>query len=115
MSSRFEEHLTALAVESVSGGEVSVDLASRLLPSCAHESLSGVPALNGRPMQHFLSIRGSRAIFLVALALLVGDTVRADGPWIEKSYGEWDRGDVRRILFDSPWVRHFTRTRRALE
>ena len=66
-------------------------------------------------MERFPSIRGGRAVLLVAFALLVVDMVRADGPWIEKSYGEWDRGDVRRVLFDSPWVRHFTRTTRALE
>ena len=66
-------------------------------------------------MERFPSIRGGRAVLLVALALLVVDMVRADGPWIEKSYGEWDRGDVRRVLVDSPWVRHFTRTTRALE
>jgi hypothetical protein len=54
-------------------------------------------------------------VLVVALTLLVWRTVRADGPWIEKSYAEWDRSDVRQILFYSPWVRHFSRTKRSLE
>ena len=49
------------------------------------------------------------------VALLAKETVRADGPWNEKPYSDWDRSDVRRILFESPWARHFTRTKRALE
>jgi hypothetical protein len=56
----------------------------------------------------------SRAL-LIAVALLARDTIRADEPWTEKPYGDWDRSDVRRILFDSPWVKHFRRTQRALE
>jgi len=59
-------------------------------------------------------MRGARRALLVVVALLAKDTVRADGPWNEKPYSDWDRSDVRRILFDSPWVRHFTRTKRAL-
>jgi hypothetical protein len=53
-------------------------------------------------------MRGARRALLVVVALLAKDTVRADGPSNEKPYGDWDRSDVRRILFDSPWVRHFT-------
>lgn len=52
---------------------------------------------------------------LIGVAVLASGTVRADGPWNEKPYGVWDRDDVRRILFDSPWVKHFTHTKRALE
>jgi hypothetical protein len=63
----------------------------------------------------FSCICGARRVLLVVVALLARDTGRADGPWNEKPYGDWDRSDVRRILLDSPWVRHFTRTKRALE
>src|SRR6266478_2231759 len=59
-------------------------------------------------------MRGARRALLVVVALLAKATVRADGPWNEKPYSDWDRSDVRRILFDSPWVRHFTCTKRAL-
>jgi hypothetical protein len=59
-------------------------------------------------------MRGVRSTLLI-VALLAGDTVRADAPWSEKPYADWDRSDVRRILFDSPWVRHFTHVKRALE
>jgi hypothetical protein len=34
---------------------------------------------------------------------------------MDKAYADWDRGDVHRILYDSPWVKHFMRTKRALE
>jgi hypothetical protein len=49
------------------------------------------------------------------MALLARNTAYADGPWNQKPYGDWDRRDVRRILFHSPWVRHFARTKPALE
>ena len=39
----------------------------------------------------------------------------ADGPWSDKPSSEWDKSDVRRILYDSPWVKHFRRTKRDLE
>jgi hypothetical protein len=60
-------------------------------------------------------MRGARSALLVVVALLARDTACADSPWSEKPYGDWDRSDVRRILFASPWVKHFTHTKRALE
>lgn len=66
-------------------------------------------------MIKFLYFRGLRRLLLVVLTLLATDTLRADGPWREKPVGDWNRSDVRKILFDSPWVKHFSRTRRALE
>jgi hypothetical protein len=55
-----------------------------------------------------------RVVFVVA-TLVASDAVAADGPWNQKPRSDWDRADVHRILFDSPWVRRFRRTRRALE
>ena len=59
--------------------------------------------------------RRARPALFAGLVLFLCGAVRADGPWAAKPYTEWDRIDVRRILYDSPWVRHFTRTTRALE
>ena len=56
-----------------------------------------------------------RRIFLIGFTILASNAVWAGGPWTEKSYKDWDRNDVRKVLFDSPWVSHFVRTRRALE
>ena len=66
-------------------------------------------------MRWLRSMRGVRNTMLIVVALVAGQTVRADGPWSEKPPTDWDRSDVRRILFDSPWVRHFTHVNRALE
>ena len=38
-------------------------------------------------------MRGARRALLVVVALLAKDTVRADGPWNEKPYGDWDRSE----------------------
>jgi hypothetical protein len=66
-------------------------------------------------MERSPSIHGIRPILLVAVTLLTWEALRADEPWMAKTYSEWDRNAVRQILFNSPWVRHFRRTRRALE
>ena len=66
-------------------------------------------------MKRLPSTRGATRVFLIALILAAGHSVRADGPWNSKPSGNWDRSDVRRILFDSPWVKRFARTKRALE
>jgi hypothetical protein len=55
-----------------------------------------------------------RVVFVVA-ALVASVAVAADGPWNQKPRSDWDRADVHRILFDSPWVRRFRGTHRALE
>lgn len=39
----------------------------------------------------------------------------ANDPWVSKSAAEWDKADVHKILYTSPWVKHFTRTKRLLE
>jgi hypothetical protein len=52
---------------------------------------------------------------VLVAALVASDAVWADGPWNGKPRGNWDRADVHRILFDSPWVRRFRRTKRDLE
>jgi hypothetical protein len=55
-------------------------------------------------------------VFVVAaLVVVVSDALAADGPWNQKPRSDWDRADVHRILLDSPWVRRFRRTNRALE
>ena len=59
-------------------------------------------------------MRGASRVLLALVAIATG-SVRADRPWNEKAYGDWDRTDVHRILFASPWVRHFTRAKRPLE
>ena len=73
-------------------------------------------------MPRFLYLRGSRRVWfvaaLLAISVVVADVradVRADQPWNSKPLTDWDRNDVRTILYNSPWVKHFTHTRRALE
>ncbi len=65
-------------------------------------------------MKLFAHLRGARRA-LLGVALLAHPSVGADGPWNEKPPDAWDRSDVRAILYHSPWVKHFSRTRRALE
>jgi hypothetical protein len=65
-------------------------------------------------VKRFACIRTAPAL-LIAVVLFATHTARAGGPWNQKPYGDWNRRDVRKILFHSPWVRHFTLTRRALE
>jgi hypothetical protein len=52
---------------------------------------------------------------LIGAALLANSAVCADGPGNGKPPTDWDRSDVHRILYDSPSVKHFTHTERALE
>ena len=65
-------------------------------------------------MKGFAHLRGARRA-LLATALLAQSAVCADGPWSEKPPDAWDRSDVRAILYYSPWVKHFSRAKRALE
>ena len=62
-----------------------------------------------------LSDRIKRQFALVFVLFLLQPLRAADDPWTGKSAAEWDKADVRRILYDSPWVKHFTRTKRDLE
>ena len=66
-------------------------------------------------MQRFSYLRHPRRLWLIVAALLANAAVCADGPWNEKPPTDWDRSDVHRILYDSPWVKHFTHSKRALE
>ncbi len=43
--------------------------------------------------------------------VLIPHAVWASGPWVEKSYKEWDNNNLRRILHDSPWVKRFSLTK----
>lgn len=52
---------------------------------------------------------------MAVLTLTVWAGTPAGTPWKDKPWEEWDQGDVRKILYDSPWVRHFARTKRDLE
>jgi len=56
-----------------------------------------------------------RVIRLIGLTLMVWSSAWADAPWREKPSSGWDRADVRRILFDSPWVKHSVSTKRDPE
>jgi hypothetical protein len=56
-----------------------------------------------------------RPVLFVGLMFLQCTALPAGEPWTAKSYTAWDRSDVHAILFDSPWVKHFTRTKRSLE
>jgi hypothetical protein len=62
-------------------------------------------------VKHFSATR----IRFVVLALSLCDTATAQSPWVSKRSADWDRNDVHRILYDSPWVKHVTRTKRDLE
>ena len=66
-------------------------------------------------MKHYLWDRIKRHFALVLVLLLFEPVRAADNPWSRKATAEWDGADVHRILYDSPWVRHFTRTKRDLE
>ena len=66
-------------------------------------------------MQRFSYLRHPRRLWLIVAALLANAAVCADEPWNEKPPTDWDRSDVHRILYDSPWVKHFTHSKRALE
>jgi len=66
-------------------------------------------------VQRFSYLRHPRRLLLIVAALLANVAVCADGPWNEKPPTDWNRSDVHRILFDSPWVKHFTHTKRAME
>jgi hypothetical protein len=66
-------------------------------------------------MEGVPSTRELRPVLLLSLILLACGALYADGPWVEKSSREWDRKDVRQILFDSPWVKHFSHSKQALE
>jgi hypothetical protein len=57
----------------------------------------------------------ARVTKLIGLTLIVWSSAWADAPWREKPFREWDRADVRRILYDSPWVKHSVRTKRDLD
>lgn len=52
---------------------------------------------------------------LVLVLFLLQTLSTAEDPWERKSAAEWDKADVHRILYDSPWVKHVTRTKRDLE
>ena len=52
---------------------------------------------------------------LFAGLTLLWDTALAGGPWMVKQPADWSRSDVHQILYDSPWVKHFTKTRRDIE
>ncbi len=54
-----------------------------------------------------------KAIFAVLLILALVASAWARDPWKDKSYKNWDSGEVRKILYDSPWSKRITRT--ALE
>jgi hypothetical protein len=69
----------------------------------------------GRSVQRCSHLRGSRQVVLIVATLLAHSAFCTDGPWNEKPPSAWDRSDVRTILYNSPWVKHFTRTKRALE
>jgi hypothetical protein len=62
-----------------------------------------------------LSDRIKRQFALVLVLLLFEPIRAADDPWARKPAAEWDKADVHRVLYDSPWVKHFTRTKRDLE
>jgi hypothetical protein len=66
-------------------------------------------------VKRFSYLRHPRRLLLIVAALLTNAAVCADGPWNEKPPTDWNRSDVHRILYDSPWVKHFTHTKRALE
>jgi hypothetical protein len=48
---------------------------------------------------------------LIALALLVSTNIWAAGPWMNKSYKNWDAKDLHDVLYRSPWVKHVTHTK----
>lgn len=53
-----------------------------------------------------------RTLVAALLAALTASAWARD-PWKDKSYKSWDAGDVRKILYNSPWSKPITRT--ALE
>jgi len=59
-------------------------------------------------------LHATRSLLVVAL-LATGQAALGDGPWSGKQRNEWDRNDVRKILYDSPWARHFSWTRKPVE
>jgi hypothetical protein len=48
---------------------------------------------------------------LIALALLVSTNIWAAGPWMNKSYKNWDAKDLHDVLYRSQWVKHVTHTK----
>jgi len=50
-----------------------------------------------------------RTLVAALLAVLTASAWARD-PWKDKPYKSWDTGDLRKILFDSPWSRRVTRT-----
>jgi hypothetical protein len=50
-----------------------------------------------------------------ALTLLAWAGTPVQRPWKERPWREWDRADVRKILYDSPWARHSVQTKRDME
>ena len=66
-------------------------------------------------MRRFPDKLGVIRVVVAVAALVASDAARADGPWNGKPRSHWDRADVHWILFNSPWVRRFRRSKRALE
>ncbi len=52
-----------------------------------------------------------RTLLRLICVVLFSHFIWASGPWTNKSYKEWSRGDLSRILHESPWVKRFTLTR----
>jgi len=69
----------------------------------------------GLCVQRFSNLRGSIQALLIVATLLTNSAIGADGPWSEKAPSAWDRIDIRTILYHSPWVKHLSHTKRALE
>jgi hypothetical protein len=51
-----------------------------------------------------------KAIFALALTVLLCASSWARDPWKDKSYKNWDANDLRKILYDSPWSKRVSRT-----
>jgi hypothetical protein len=51
-----------------------------------------------------------KRVLVSAFLVVLTASAWARDPWKDKPYKSWDAGDVRKILFDSPWSKRITRT-----
>ena len=62
----------------------------------------------GKP--RFILESSLKRTFVAGLLAVLTASAWARDPWKDKSYKSWDAGDVRKILFDSPWSKRVSRT-----